>query len=222
MQPHRLCYILGSKASNPSRPMALQSLQRLMKQIEQQKTWQAQHIFRQVASRWPELVGEAVALQTRPTSLQDHVLQVAVANASWAQNLMFERRRLMQKINAELNVSLRDIRFSTAKWGSSTSTKAWMADSLQIWHQHPSRISDGLDGADGSDWPSAGGQTGRRLEESDLTQAVADPREVFERWAKRVQVRSQSLPLCPQCHCPTPQGELERWSVCSLCVTKQW
>lgn len=219
MQSHRLCYILGSKASNPSRPMALQSLQRLMKQIEQQKTWQAQHIFRQVVSRWPELVGEAVALQTRPTSLQDQVLQVAVANASWAQNLMFERRRLMQKINAELNVNLRDIRFSTAKWGSSTGTKTRMADSLQIWQQHPSRISDG---SDSSDQPSADGQNDRRFGETDLSHSVADPREVFERWAKRVQVRSQSLPLCPQCHCPTPQGELERWSVCSLCVTKRW
>ncbi len=186
--------------------MALQSLQRLIKQIEQQKTWQSQQIFRQVTSRWSELVGDAVALQTRPTSLQDQVLQVAVANASWAQNLMFERRRLIQKINAELNLSLRDIRFSTAKWSSSPGTNSSLADSLQIWQQHPSRISS----------------HGVPANVADLRPVIADPREVFERWAKQVQLRSQSLPLCPQCNCPTPEGELERWSMCSLCITKRW
>lgn len=187
--------------------MALQPLQRVMKQIEQQKAWQSQQIFRQIKTRWPELVGNAVALQTRPTSLHNQVLQVAVANASWAQNLMFERRRLLQKINTELSLSLSDIRFSTAKWNSSTGTNSSLADSLKIWQQHPSRLSG----------------TSTQPSTSDLRQVVvADPREVFERWAKQVQLRSQSLPLCPQCSCPTPVGELERWSMCSLCITKQW
>lgn len=177
-----------------------------MKQIEQQKAWQSQQIFRQVTSRWSELVGDAVALQTRPTSLQNQVLQVAVANASWAQNLMFERRRLIQKINAELNLSLCDIRFSTAKWSSSPGTNTLLTDSLQIWQQHPSRISP----------------HGAPSDMGDLRPVVADPREVFERWAKQVQLRSRALPLCPQCNCPTPKGELERWAMCSLCITKQW
>lgn len=177
-----------------------------MKQIEQQKAWRSQQVFRQITSRWAELVGDAVALQTRPTSLQNQVLQVAVANASWAQNLMFERRRLMQKINTELSLSLRDIRFSTAQWNSSTGTNTPMNDSLKVWQQHPSRMPDQSN-------PS---------EAHVLTNAVTDPREVFERWAKQVQVRSQSLPLCPQCNCPTPKGELERWSMCSLCITKRW
>lgn len=186
--------------------MALQSLQRVMKQIEQQKAWQSQQIFRQITARWPELVGEAVALQTRPTSLQNQALQVAVANASWAQNLMFERRRLLQKINAELSLSLRDIRFSTAKWNSSTGTNPITTDSLKIWQQHPSRLLG----------------SSEQFSSSNLAPVVADPREVFERWAKQVQLRSQSLPLCPQCNCPTPVGELERWSMCSLCITKRW
>ncbi len=186
--------------------MALQSLQRVMKQIQQQKAWRSQQTFRQITSRWTELVGEAVSLQTRPTSLQDQVLQVAVANSSWAQNLMFERRRLLQKINAELSLSLRDIRFSTAKWNSSTGTNSSLTDSLQVWQQHPSRLSDSPE----------------QFSSRNLTPVVADPREVFERWAKQVQLRSQSLPLCPQCSCPTPIGELERWSMCSLCITKRW
>ncbi|NEP50291.1 MAG: DUF721 domain-containing protein, partial [Moorea sp. SIO3C2] len=32
----------------------------------------------------------------------------------------------------------------------------------------------------------------------------------------------QNLPLCPQCKCPTPPGELQRWDVCGLCAIKQW
>jgi predicted nucleic acid-binding Zn ribbon protein len=34
--------------------------------------------------------------------------------------------------------------------------------------------------------------------------------------------RSQQLPLCPHCQCPTPAGELERWQMCSICATKHW
>jgi predicted nucleic acid-binding Zn ribbon protein len=30
------------------------------------------------------------------------------------------------------------------------------------------------------------------------------------------------LPRCPQCQCPTPPGELERWSVCAVCATQRW
>jgi predicted nucleic acid-binding Zn ribbon protein len=34
--------------------------------------------------------------------------------------------------------------------------------------------------------------------------------------------RSQHLPLCPTCHCPTPEGELMRWSACALCAAKRF
>jgi len=41
------------------------------------------------------------------------------------------------------------------------------------------------------------------------------------RW-EQIQARSSHLPLCPQCQCPTPPGEIDRWRCCALCVTKQW
>jgi predicted nucleic acid-binding Zn ribbon protein len=27
---------------------------------------------------------------------------------------------------------------------------------------------------------------------------------------------------CPECRCPTPIGELARWSVCAFCMSKRW
>ncbi len=32
----------------------------------------------------------------------------------------------------------------------------------------------------------------------------------------------QETILCPQCQCPTPPKELDRWSCCALCASKKW
>ncbi len=41
-------------------------------------------------------------------------------------------------------------------------------------------------------------------------------------WWQEVQERSSNLPLCSQCCCPTPPGEIDRWGCCALCATKKW
>jgi predicted nucleic acid-binding Zn ribbon protein len=46
--------------------------------------------------------------------------------------------------------------------------------------------------------------------------------QAFHHWEAQMRSRSRNFPLCPQCNSPTPLGELARWTVCSLCVTKQW
>ena len=40
--------------------------------------------------------------------------------------------------------------------------------------------------------------------------------------ASMMRSRSRQLPLCPECQCPTPTGELHRWQVCSICAAKRW
>ncbi|MFM6819673.1 MAG: DUF721 domain-containing protein, partial [Dolichospermum sp.] len=42
----------------------------------------------------------------------------------------------------------------------------------------------------------------------------------FKNWALIMQERSHYLPFFPECLCPSPPGELERWNVCSLCCSK--
>ncbi|MDJ0620014.1 MAG: DciA family protein [Calothrix sp. MO_192.B10] len=150
---------------------------------------------------WTEVVGEAIATHTQPLLIQRGVLRVATPSAAWAQNLAFERRRLLVKINAVLPSPLKDIRFSTAGWQpSQATTKIETTASPQ---EHPSYL--------GIADLSSGDRTINK-----------NAHAAFEHWARKIHKRSQTLPLCPQCQCPTPPGELERWQLCSLCTAKQF
>jgi predicted nucleic acid-binding Zn ribbon protein len=132
-------------------------------------------------------------------------LQVATSSAAWAQNLAFERRRILEKLNAQIGSSLIDIRFSTAQWHNREESTQPIDTWLAIWQDHPSRLP---------------GEPAQPASQPDDTNE--HPEEAFQSWADMVKRRSQHLPLCPRCQCPTPQGELERWSVCALCAVKQW
>jgi len=183
--------------------MTWRSLHQVLNAFDQQPTWQQRQQFQRLLARWPEVVGPVVAAQTRPVALQRDWLQVATSSAAWAQNLMFERQRILEKLNAQLPLAIKDIRFSTAHWyngGAETVT----SESQRIWQQHPSRTGAG------SHAPSPG------------SNEVKDPETAFNHWAERMRSRTQHLPLCPACRCPAPAGELERWSVCSLCAAKAW
>ncbi len=80
--------------------MAFQGLPALMRQIERQYQSPAQQQWRQLQQQWPAIVGDRLAAQTRLVNLQQQVLQVAVANPMWVQTLMFERPKLLKKLNA--------------------------------------------------------------------------------------------------------------------------
>lgn len=188
--------------------MAFKSLQHVLGAIDQQPGWHAQKQFQQLIACWFDIVGPAVAAQTRPVSVQRQVLQVATSGAAWAQNLSFERQRILQKLNSRLGTSYKDIRFSTAQWQRSPLGYRSTASELeQLWQSHPSRIQAAQPAARSSA-PSA--------------TPITDPNVAFQHWSQQVQRRSQQLPLCPSCACPTPPGELLRWSICSLCAAKQW
>jgi hypothetical protein len=57
-----------------------------------------------IAERWTEIVGERIAARTRPQGLRGGVLTVAVASASWLNELAFLRTELTARINAILGV----------------------------------------------------------------------------------------------------------------------
>jgi predicted nucleic acid-binding Zn ribbon protein len=190
--------------------MAFESLHHVLGSFENQGGWQERQQFKRLLAYWPELVGPAVANQTKPVAIQRGVLKVATSSPAWAQNLIFERQRILEKLNTRLTIELTDIRFSTAQWhsrqtGSSPSDSAESASNL--WQEHPSHVSD----PNPHDW----------LPTTDPS-APKDPQTAFQAWSTLVQQRSQHLPDCPRCHCPTPPGELQRWSVCALCAAQQW
>ncbi|MBE9100725.1 DUF721 domain-containing protein [filamentous cyanobacterium LEGE 07170] len=184
--------------------MAMRSLQQVLGVIEHQPNWRQRQQFQHLQLRWMEVVGTVVAAQTRPIAFQRQVLQVATSSSAWAQNLMFERQRILEKLNSQLPFQITDIRFSTARWHDK-SADVTVSETTELWERHPSRMvapsqPDRLPSAPSLDTPDA----------------------AFQRWAERVKARSQHLPPCPLCHSPTPKGELERWSMCSHCVTKTW
>lgn len=182
--------------------MAFTSLNQAFTALDQQDHWKTQRQYRELTASWRRLVGDAVAAQTRPVKIQRRVLHVATSSAAWAQNLSFERLRLLEKLNSQMGLDLTDIRFSTALWHQDSSLGNTETATTRLWREHPSFVSDAAP--------------------RHVSTPPADAATAFQAWADTVQSRSRHLPLCPQCRCPAPMGELERWVVCSVCAAKRW
>ncbi|MEA5507568.1 DciA family protein [Halotia wernerae UHCC 0503] len=180
--------------------MSLKSVNDILGVLEQQAKWQEQP-FQRLLECWAEIVGAVVAVHTRPLSIQHNVLRVATSSAAWSQNMTFKRQNLLLKLNEQLPTPLVDIRFSTAEWRCIPEVAPQQQTILP--QEHPSylgRVSNF---------------------HRDVTPIIKSANTVFGDWAKTMQQRSHGLPLCPQCQCPTPPGELQRWDVCSFCAAKQ-
>ena len=220
--------------------MAFNSLDHILGDLAAQTLGQKQREYQQLVESWAIAVGPKINQHTRPLAVERGVLRVATSSAAWAQNLMFERRRILQRLNVGRSEAIADIRFSPKDWSKSDVKCPDLADQEILWQDHPSRLAQ-LSADSPTPKSSEAGlphsfqlnpnSRGDRLRASTLrmdSQHRRKPGEVenaqgtFERWAQRVQAQSLGLPLCPQCGCPTPPGELERWSVCALCAPKQW
>ncbi|MEA5573728.1 DUF721 domain-containing protein [Calothrix sp. UHCC 0171] len=167
---------------------------------------------------WHEIVGDTIALHTRPVAIQRSVLRVATSSAAWAQNLTFERQRLLIQVNQKLVTPVDEIRFSTAEWQISPISRE--KQEVALITQHPSYLGESINLSDriSEDTSLAyGGQPTTKV-----TTKVTNTNDAFVRWANAVKRRSHKLPLCPECQCPTPQGEIQRWHVCALCVAKRF
>lgn len=187
--------------------MAFQSLDKIIDFLQRQPEWEEWREFERLSGSWISIVGEVVGKHARPIGVRHGVLEVATSNAMWAQQLTFERVQILKKLNPKLTHPLKDIRFSSARWYSrpqrASARKPSPASTIPITSpsQHQPEPS----------------------EASDLPPPQAPPptsREAFEQWAQKIQARSQGLPLCPQCNCPTPTDELQRWTVCAPCRAK--
>jgi predicted nucleic acid-binding Zn ribbon protein len=186
--------------------MSLKSIGNVLGSVGNQYKRQHHVQIQHVQECWTEVVGTVVAAQTYPVSVYRGVLKVATASSAWAQNLTFERQRILEKLNVRVAPPLTDIRFSTANWQNSppqTGTSG-LEEQDQIWQNHPSLL------------PNAAKLLRTTFPEQ------PDPKVAFRHWSKLMQTRSRHLPICPACSCPTPPGELERWSLCSFCAAKQW
>ncbi len=189
--------------------MALDSIHTVIHHLEQQPRWRGRGQFRQVLNQWTAVVGEGVARQAAPVRLDQDVLHVAVVNPMWAQTLTLERLRILTKLNDRLHLDLRDIRFSSGDWyrhnkaaqtGQSGPAPATRPPDLPEWlRQHPCFEP-------------------RTIPRGQQRPSTAE--ESFERWAGMTQQLAAQQPLCPQCRCHCPVGELKRWGRCCICAVQ--
>lgn len=194
--------------------MAFQSLNRVLDSLESQYKRREQQHFQQILACWIKVVGPEVASQTRPLKLQRDVLRVATSSPAWAQNLVFERQRILDKLNRQLAFRVEDIRFSAAQWHATQLVASFPGEQYQneLWRAHPSRLSDAVKGRLA---PLPEKQPPEDVE-------VNNPVAAYSRWQAMMKARSQHLPLCPECQCPTPTSELERWQMCAICIAHRW
>jgi predicted nucleic acid-binding Zn ribbon protein len=175
--------------------MSLKSVNQILAILQLDTKFQEQPL-QQLLTFWSEVVGAKVAAQTQPLSIQRDVLWVATSSAVWAQNLTFKRKNILLKLNQKLPQQLIDIRFSTAQW-KQTPLPVNRAETLSP-QEHPSYL-------------------GEQVDQPVDKHNTEDVKLAFAEWVQTQQGRSQNLPLCPQCQCYTPPGELQRWGVCSPC-----
>ena len=185
--------------------MAFNTLNQVIGSLENHAGLQQSQEFQCLLRCWPEVVGAAVMAQTRPLAVDRGVLKVATSSAVWAQQLMFQRRQILAKLNLRLSAPLVDIRFSTAQWHKPLMAEPAAPEQTVLWREHPSRVLEK--------------PTGSKIEPQP---AIKEPKAAFQQWAEGIQARTLSLPLCEQCQCPAPPGELQRWGVCALCAAKGW
>ncbi len=179
--------------------MSFKSLNDILGSLETQAKL-LEHPFQQLLHFWSEIVGVAIATHTRPLAIQYDVLRVATSSAAWAQNLTFQRQSLLRKINDQLPKPLVDIRFSTVGWHLPKTEIHQTTTELN----HPSYVDDEV------------------TLSITVLPTTKDPQVAFQQWVDTLQTRARSLPLCPECGCATPIGELQRWQVCSICAAKRW
>lgn len=181
--------------------MSFNSLIKLLEAIERQPGWEQQQQYRRLLQCWEEAIEERIRLNARPLYIARKVLWVATSSSVWAQTLSLQRYTLLGKLNPKLSEQLVDIRFSPARWYEGNRANSTLSS---IEQNHPSSIENNIVESEVS---ASDGET---------------PQAALKRWRERIKIRSQKLSLCPQCHCPTPEGELLRWDVCCHCAAKQW
>lgn len=169
--------------------MSFESLDQILRSISPLVAAPEQDPFEQLLILWPDLVGPKAARFSRPTRLFQGILQVATANAVWAQQLTFQRRQLLNRLNSQLDEPLQDIRLSPRLWHQDsqipeTSPEYQLSDHPSIWRPlaKPSLAPHSTETAPPS----------------------MTPQLAFEALLQKLAARTHESPICPVCHCPTP------------------
>jgi predicted nucleic acid-binding Zn ribbon protein len=176
--------------------MSFDSIERIIDRLLNDPAWEKQRQYLLVRECWVKTVNSTIVQNTRLLSLDRHLLFIATPSAAWAHNLSLQRYQLLQRLNSQLPFVLADLRFSPVGWHTNSS-KLQVSELIE----HPSQLKN-------------------TNYESIEPAPSPTPAASLARWLSVVAARSQFLPLCPQCQTPTPDGELDRWQVCTYCFRR--
>lgn len=192
--------------------MSFNSVDRILEKLEQQPGWEQYRQYRHLLQGWYAVVDSKIAENARPLYIAKQVLWIATSSSTWAQELSLRRYQLLKKLNTQLPFQLVDLRCSSAGWHKQTFASANPLSTEQ--QQHPSKVEFDLTTS-----PSINKNLQKLNSARKSSQQLTTS---FQRWAQTMQARSHNLPLCPQCHSPTPNGELQRWDLCHYCAAQKW
>ncbi|MDJ0634150.1 MAG: DciA family protein [Xenococcaceae cyanobacterium MO_188.B29] len=185
--------------------MFFSSLEQTLTTITNKPGWEKYQQHRQLLECWQKIVSKEIAQQTRLLYVNRKILWVATSSSVWAQELTLKRYSILKQLNAKLEFSLKDIRFSVNQWQQTSDRDLLAQNSRNNSSKHPSILN---------------------REDASITadhiSGIDNPQAAFQHWLNVIQKRSSNLPLCPQCQSPTPEGELKRWFLCCHCAAKKW
>ncbi|MDR3542739.1 MAG: DUF721 domain-containing protein [Desulfocapsaceae bacterium] len=79
------------------------------------KGWEKQLDLYSLFVEWERIVGAETACHARPSKIVRNVIWVEVDNSSWMHQLQFEKVRILEGLNAALELSrLQDVKFTLA------------------------------------------------------------------------------------------------------------
>ena len=70
--------------------------------------------FERLQSDWKHLVGETLARNLRPLSIENNILTAVVSSPGWLTEFQFQKKKLLEKINSygkKNKINIYDIRF---------------------------------------------------------------------------------------------------------------
>ncbi len=65
-----------------------------------------------IQKSWPNIAGSLLSEQTKGLMLKNDVLTVKLSSSVWVQESLFFKATLQEKIKTELNITLKDIKFT--------------------------------------------------------------------------------------------------------------
>ncbi|HHX41443.1 MAG TPA: DUF721 domain-containing protein [Armatimonadetes bacterium] len=156
-------------------------------------------------TRWPEVVGPQIAASTRAVAVRDGILFVATKSSTWAHELIFRKKAIMEALERELGRGvLTDIRFQARGFSDPVEPEE----------------ADGLPAPDRSEWSQIALTDADKAVLEEALEGVSDPdlRARLERvWVDSLRIRrwkeAHGWARCTRCGLPH-RGESELCGIC--------